>query len=50
VFPGPEPFEAGLKRYVDVFVETDRRHTAAKLGLRECRDEDLELMDALRGL
>jgi serine/tyrosine/threonine adenylyltransferase len=50
VFPGPEPLEAGLKRYVDVFVATDRQHTAAKLGLRECRDEDVELMDALRGL
>jgi serine/tyrosine/threonine adenylyltransferase len=39
-----------LKRYVDTFVATDRQHTAAKLGLRECRDEDVDLMDALRGL
>jgi len=33
-----------------VFAETDRDNIARKLGLRECRNEDIELMQSLHGL
>jgi serine/tyrosine/threonine adenylyltransferase len=39
-----------LQRYVDVFTATDRKHIAAKLGFRECTDEDVEFMQTLQGL
>ncbi len=41
---------AGLQRYLDAFVDADRDNIARKLGLAECRDEDLELMQALQAL
>jgi uncharacterized protein YdiU (UPF0061 family) len=50
VMPATEPLEAALQRFIDVFTEDERRHTAAKLGLRECRDEDMAHVEALRGL
>lgn len=40
----------GLDRFRDTYLACDRRDTAAKLGLAECRDEDLQLIDALRAL
>jgi len=49
-FASIEPLQAGLQRYVDAFVAADRGNAAAKLGLRECLDEDLELRDALYAL
>jgi uncharacterized protein YdiU (UPF0061 family) len=45
-----DSLHAGLERYVAVFTATDRANIAAKLGLAECRDEDVELMHALYGL
>jgi serine/tyrosine/threonine adenylyltransferase len=45
-----DPLHAGLQRYVDVFTAAERDNIAAKLGLAECLDEDVELMGALHGL
>ena len=41
------PLQAGLKRYVDVFTAMDRTNMAGKLGLSECTDPDVELMQSL---
>ena len=49
-FASPDPLQAGLQRYVDAFVEADRNNIAAKLGLAECLDEDVDLMHALYAL
>ncbi len=50
VFPDHEPLHAGLKAYVDSYIAADRENIAAKLGLDECRDEDVETMQSLHGL
>jgi uncharacterized protein YdiU (UPF0061 family) len=50
VFASHDPLYAGLRRFVDVYVEEERRNIAAKLGLRECLDEDVETMSALYDL
>ena len=50
VFPDHEVLRAGLKQYVDTYIETDRHNIAAKLGLAECRDEDVEFMQSLHAL
>jgi len=50
LFTSVEPLQAGLQRYVDTYVAADRDNTARKLGLRECRDEDVALMQALQEL
>jgi len=50
LFATVEPLQAGLQRYVDAYVATERCSIAAKLGLRECRDSDLELMESLYDL
>jgi serine/tyrosine/threonine adenylyltransferase len=47
VFESADPLHAGLERYVAVHDAATRQHVAAKLGLRECQDDDLELMQAL---
>ena len=49
-FASADPLHAGLKRYVDEFAAVDRSNIAAKLGLPECLDEDVELMQAVRAL
>src|SRR5690606_15592302 len=49
-FPAPAPLEAGLERYVEAFTETDRANIAAKLGLAQCRDQDVDLMQELYAL
>jgi uncharacterized protein YdiU (UPF0061 family) len=49
-FASIEPLQAGLQRYVDVFVATDRANIAAKLGLAQCLDEDADLMQVLYAL
>ncbi len=50
VFPSVEPLQAGLQRYVDVYGSEQRNAIAAKLGLRECLDEDVALMEELHGM
>ncbi len=50
LFPDVAPLHAGLQRFVDVFTQADRDNIAAKLGLAECLDEDVELMQQLQGL
>ena len=50
VFANDDALHAGLQRYVDVFSAVDREHMARKLGLAECVDEDVALMEGLHGL
>jgi len=50
LFDGVEPLQAGLQRFVDVYTAADRDNAARKLGLVECRDGDLDLMQALQDL
>jgi len=50
LFADPAPLRDGLQRYTDTFVDADRANIARKLGLRECRDADVELMQQLHGL
>jgi uncharacterized protein YdiU (UPF0061 family) len=46
-FGAAEPLHAGLQRFVDALDAAFRADVAAKLGLAECRDDDVELMNAL---
>ena len=50
LFASAEPLQAGLQRYADACTAADRDNSARKLGLRECRDDDVELMQALLAL
>jgi uncharacterized protein YdiU (UPF0061 family) len=50
LFGSDELLQEALKRYVDVYVAADRDNIAAKLGLRECEDDDVELMASLHAL
>lgn len=50
LFAGHDALHAGLQRYVDSVADADRRHIAAKLGLVDCRDDDLVLMQSLHTL
>jgi uncharacterized protein YdiU (UPF0061 family) len=50
LFDSVEPLQAGLQRYVDAFARADRDNIARKLGLVECTDEDIELMQSLQAL
>jgi uncharacterized protein YdiU (UPF0061 family) len=49
-FTSIDPLHAGLKRYEETYVAAARANIAAKLGLRECLDDDLALMEALYAL
>ncbi|KGM57749.1 hypothetical protein N799_00805 [Lysobacter arseniciresistens ZS79] len=50
LFDGVERLQDGLQRYIDTYTAADRENTARKLGLAECRDDDVELMQALQDL
>ncbi|NUO78311.1 MAG: YdiU family protein [Lysobacter sp.] len=50
LFADVAPLQDGLRRYVEAWNAAERDTVARKLGLRECRDEDLALMDDLRAL
>ncbi len=49
-FASIEPLQAGLQRYAETFARADRDCIARKLGLEECRDEDITLMQSLHAL
>jgi uncharacterized protein YdiU (UPF0061 family) len=50
LFGDAAPLQAGLDAYAAGYDDADRRNGAAKLGLRECRDEDPALMADLHAL
>jgi uncharacterized protein YdiU (UPF0061 family) len=49
-FASHDPLHAGLLRYAEAYATADRTHVASKLGLRECTDEDIGLMQSLHAL
>ncbi len=50
LFPSVEPLQAGLQHYAQTFARADRENCAAKLGLLECTDDDLQLLQSLHEL
>ena len=50
LFSSADPLHAGLDRYAAAFTEATRTSIAGKLGLRECTDDDVQLMEALHEL
>ena len=47
VFESADSLHAGLDRYIASYEAATREHVAAKLGLRECLESDLDLMQSL---
>lgn len=50
LFEKPEPLQSGLAEYARAYEAADRANVAGKLGLRECRDDDVGLMRDLHAL
>ena len=46
-FATPDPLHAGLERFVSAYDDATRGYVASKLGIRECMEEDLDLMQSL---
>lgn len=50
LFASVEPLQAALDGYAAAYTQADRDNVARKLGLAECRDEDVELIRDLHRL
>ena len=50
LFEDAGPLHAGLQRYTDAYAAADRDNIARKLGLQDCADADVALMDDLHAL
>ena len=50
LFASSEPLQDGLQRYRETYAVADQDNIARKLGLAECREEDVALMEDLQGL
>lgn len=50
LFADAAPLQEGLLRYREVHAAAERDNIARKLGLAECRDDDIALMEELHGL
>ena len=50
LFASAEPLQEGLQRYRETYVRADHDNIARKLGVAECREEDVALMEGLQSL
>ncbi|MCL1633432.1 YdiU family protein [Luteimonas sp. SX5] len=50
LFATVEPLQAGLDRYAEAYTHADRDNVARKLGLAECREDDIALIRDLHQL
>jgi uncharacterized protein YdiU (UPF0061 family) len=50
LFASVEPLNTGLQHFIDVYTRTERDHIAAKLGFKQCFDDDVDLMHTLYAL